>query len=48
LADRIKALKSATTVEATAERVGKRSISAEEPVSTRIRRRMEAMLAPNG
>jgi N12 class adenine-specific DNA methylase len=45
LADRIKALKAANTIEATPERLGKRQSSAEEPVSTRIRRRKEAILA---
>ncbi len=48
LAKQIKALKATTTIEATPERAGKRNISAEEPVSTRIRRRMEAMLVSEG
>jgi hypothetical protein len=39
LADRIKALKAAHTIEATPQRVGKRRFSAEEPVTARIRRR---------
>ena len=40
LAERIKALKAANTIEATPERVGKRCTSAaEEPVTARIRRR---------
>lgn len=43
----IKALKAAHTIEATPERIGKRRGSAEEPVTARIRRRMEALLAPD-
>ena len=39
LAGQIKALKSAHTIEATPERIGKRRASAEEPVTARIRRR---------
>jgi hypothetical protein len=46
LAKQIKELKAAHTVEAMPERVGKRRSSAEEPVTTRIRRRMEEILAP--
>jgi N12 class adenine-specific DNA methylase len=43
LADRIKALKATHTIEPTPERPGsKRRTSAEEPVTTRIRRRTEA------
>jgi hypothetical protein len=41
LADRIKALKAAHTIEATPGRAGKRLYSAEEPVTARIRRRAE-------
>jgi hypothetical protein len=44
LAERIKALKAANTVEAPPERAGRRRSSAEEPVTTRIRRRMETIL----
>jgi hypothetical protein len=43
LAERIKALKAAHTIEATAERTGKRRSFAEEPVTLRIRRRREMM-----
>src|SRR4051794_33508357 len=43
LAEHIKALKAAHTIEATPERVGKRRSSAEEPVTARIRRRTEAI-----
>jgi hypothetical protein len=39
LAERIKALRAGNTVEATPERTGKRQVSAEEPVTSRIRRR---------
>jgi len=48
LAEQIKALKSAHTIEATPERVAKRRSSAEEPVTARIRRRSEELpaLAP--
>jgi N12 class adenine-specific DNA methylase len=45
LAERIKALKAAHTIEATPERAGKRHSSAEEPVSARIRHRKETILA---
>jgi hypothetical protein len=41
LAERIKALKAANTVETPAERVQKRHAAAEEPVTVRIRRRQE-------
>jgi hypothetical protein len=41
LAERIKALKAAHTIDAVPERTGKRSASAEEPVTARIRRRAE-------
>jgi hypothetical protein len=39
LAEQIKSLKSAHTIEATPERAGKRRSSAEEPVTSRIRKR---------
>ncbi len=42
LAERIKTLKAAHTIEATPQRTGKRRSSAEEPVTARIRRRIEA------
>ena len=42
LADRIKTLKAAHTIEATPQRTGKRPCSAEEPVTARIRRRAES------
>jgi N12 class adenine-specific DNA methylase len=42
LAGRIMALKAAHTIEATTHREGKRHCSAEEPVTTRIRRQTEA------
>ena len=42
LAERIKALKAAHTIEAAPQRTGKRRSSAEEPVTARIRRRIEA------
>ncbi len=45
LADQIKALKAMNTIEGTPERTGKRRFTAEEPVTTRVRRRMEAILA---
>jgi hypothetical protein len=41
LAERIKALRAAHTVEATAERTSKRRTQAEEPITARIRRRAE-------
>jgi SAM-dependent methyltransferase len=41
LAERIKALKTANTIEATPERVDKRHFSAEEPVTARLRRRTQ-------
>src|SRR5439155_13180904 len=46
LADRIRALKAAHTVEATPQRVGQKHSSAEGPVTTRIRRRREATGVP--
>jgi hypothetical protein len=39
LAERIKLLRAANTVEAAPQRTAKRQVSAEEPVTTRIRRR---------
>ena len=45
LAEQIKALKAAFTTEAAPERLGKRTSTAEEPVTARIRRRMESLLA---
>jgi N12 class adenine-specific DNA methylase len=42
LADKIKALKSANTIEATPQRVRQKHSTAEEPVTARIRRRTEA------
>jgi hypothetical protein len=45
LAERIKALKGAHTIEALPERAGTRRAEAEEPVTTRIRRRTEAIVA---
>lgn len=45
LTERIKALKAASTLATTPERGGQRSSSAEEPVTARIRRRMEGVLA---
>ncbi len=47
LADRIKALKAAHTIEATPERLGIRQTSAEEPVTSRIRRRTGIRPASN-
>jgi len=41
LAEQIKALKAAHTIEATPQRVGQKHSSAEEPVTARIRRRAE-------
>jgi hypothetical protein len=45
LADRIKALKAAHTIEATPQRTGQRRSTAEEPVTARIRRHTEALPA---
>lgn len=45
IAERIQMLKTTHTVEAVQQRSGNRRSSAEEPVTARIRRRMEAMLA---
>jgi hypothetical protein len=41
-AEQIKALKAANTIEGTPQRAGQRSSSAEEPITTRIRRRTES------
>ncbi|HMQ16627.1 MAG TPA: helicase, partial [Phycisphaerae bacterium] len=46
LADRIKALKAAHTVEAPAERTATRRLDAEEPVTARIRRRSDGASLP--
>jgi hypothetical protein len=43
LADRIKALKGANTIEGAPHRVQRQHASAEEPITARIRRRQEAM-----
>lgn len=42
LADQIKALKAAHTIEATTQRTGQRQATAEEPVTARIRRKAES------
>lgn len=47
LAERIKALKAAHSVDATPERIGRRTGTAEEPVTARIRRRIDGILKPN-
>ena len=44
LAELIKSLRGANTIEGTPERVGRRRSAAEEPVTARIRRRMETIL----
>jgi len=46
LAERIKALKAANTIEATPQRVQRKQAAAEEPITARIRRRQEAHPAP--
>jgi hypothetical protein len=46
LAERIKALRAANTVEATTERTATRRLPAEEPVRTRIRRRVDTCDTP--
>ena len=46
LADRIKALKTANTIDATPPRVQRKHATAEEPVTARIRRWQEAMPTP--
>ena len=43
LAEKIKALKAAHTVEAAPQRIRQKQVSAEEPVTARIRRRIEAV-----
>ncbi len=43
LAERIKALKAANNVEATPQRISQRQLSAEEPITSRIRRKTEAV-----
>ena len=43
LAEKIKTLKAAHTIEATPQRVRQKQVSAEEPVTARIRRRIEAV-----
>lgn len=48
LAERITEIKAAHTVDATAERSVTRTQSAEVPVTARIHRRMEAVLAAGG
>jgi hypothetical protein len=45
IAERIKALKAAHSVEAMPQRAGKRQATAEEPITARIRRRTEALPA---
>jgi len=47
LAEQIKTLRGANTIEATPERVGRRRSTAEEPVTARIRRRMSAPDPPD-
>jgi hypothetical protein len=47
LAERIRALRAENTVEATLERTGTRRVSAEEPVTSRIRRRTEVLSQPD-
>jgi hypothetical protein len=47
LADKIKALKAANTIEATPQRVRQKHSTAEEPVAARIRRRTEAISPSN-
>jgi hypothetical protein len=46
LAERIKALKAAHTIDAAPERTAPRRLKAEEPVTARIRRRAESLAAP--
>jgi hypothetical protein len=47
LAQQIKALRAAHTIDAAPQRIWKRRGSPEEPVTTRIRRRMESIMAPS-
>jgi hypothetical protein len=46
LADKIKALKAAKSIEATPQRVRQKQSTAEEPITSRIRRRAESMSEP--
>jgi hypothetical protein len=46
IAERIKVLRAAHSIEVTPQRVGKGRVSAEEPVTARIRRRTEALSQP--
>jgi N12 class adenine-specific DNA methylase len=48
LAEQIKGLQAANTVEATPQRTATRKVAAEEPVTARIRRRSESLPAPSG
>lgn len=48
LAERIKAHRAENTVEATLERISTRQVSAEEPVTARIRRRAETNVVSEG
>jgi hypothetical protein len=48
LAERIKALKSTNTIDGKPERADKRRFSAEEPVTMRIRRRMQGIIVSEG
>ena len=45
LADRVKALKAANTIETTPQRVQSKQATAEEPITARIRKRQEALIA---
>lgn len=47
LADRVKAIKAANTIEAAPQRVQRKHASAEEPITARIRRRQEATPTPD-
>ncbi len=47
LADKIKAIKAANTIEATPQRVQRKQAAAEEPITARIRRRQEANPSSN-
>jgi hypothetical protein len=47
LADRIKALKAASTIDAAPQRVQRTHAPAKEPITARIRRRQEGMLTPD-
>jgi N12 class adenine-specific DNA methylase len=48
LAERVKALKAANTIEATPQRVQSKQATAEEPITARIRRRQEANTGSSG